>query len=840
MSIHTDVMRLGSAQSRGAVVPKEDKASGYVSRGHFSCDARCFCPVEDAVWVSERSGVVSVRNGRTGDALQYIEMKEKIFGTAMLQVDDEVWIGTNDGRLLVFNVVTYALVVELSNPDAQAHSDINALAFDGLHVYAAMSACRAGQWTSKSKLFVRSFLRQAPVNALVVRNSVLYLGDADGSVSVWDVASGEVIVTQREARSEITSLIIEPLTGTLWAARVDGTIDVYTLQPSVVRIESIRGPSKGKLTGLVAVGGKVWAGGYDRTIYVYHGQTRKLIGSITGDHSSFIFCMGKVFVLETSRIWSLGNGGKVNMYDGEGFFTPLRGHSEISEEVSACYSKIQQLRMQLAHSESMVATEKDRVAQRDEEIIRLREEKHEQLLRLHGLEHAVEMKDEAMGGQSSQRQKLLDDFQQMSKKSGDQTVQISLLEKEKMTLRGDVARLQDELNRMRTQFLDKTSQFVAMEQERSSLANEKQRLTTQLQQKDKDVAAAQEEMRRAKDQLAARSADVTKKESDMLSASERVALYKAERDAAVDDAKRADESKKRLEDTILLKEAETKQLLSQLTTSNGKCQTLERELQEVQRQREEDARNRQRLHDSHVLRNHEYDVLRQERDALKQQLEFEKTQTHGARDSETKLRLQNEELRRQVETEQTNVKMLQDQYTIFQFVVNSRGELVNNIWKLYGKALSTTRSLQELESTIKTTDPSTMDRLTLKREWKSGIVDSTRNSCAAVHDIHHLIEYIVSNYFSEYEKMHLGISTSKFQPDTERPSVVGDQLLTKLRDVTLIKQYQAPSSSKVPKPLPPPYDASFGLHHTQAAVNDSMAMQSYYGATNLSNISLPH
>jgi hypothetical protein len=819
---------------------KDDKLHGVCARGSFSCDARCFCPVEDTVWVSERSGAVSVRNGRTGEAIQYIEMKEKIFGTAMLQVDDEVWIGTNDGRLLVFNAVTFALVVELSNPDAQARSDINALAFDGLYVFAAMSACRAGQWASKSKMFVRSFLRQAPVNALVLRNSVLYLGDGEGALSAWDIASGEVICTLRDSKFEITSLIAEGFTNTLWASRTDGSIDVYSFQPSVVRIETIRSGAKGKITGLVSVGGKVLAGGYDRTIFVYHAQSRKLIGSVTGDHSSFIFCMGKIFVLETSRFWSLGNGGKVNMYDGEGFFTPLRSHSEVSEEVSACYNKIQQLRMQLAHAETIVASERDRVAQRDEEIVRLRDEKNDQLSKLYALEHAVEMKEEAIGGQTSQRQKLLDDFQQISRKSGDQTLQITILEKEKMTLRGDVARLQDELNRLRSQFTDKSSQFVALEQERTALANEKQRLTSQLQLKEKDVAAAQEEMRRARDQLAAKNADVTKKESDMMTASERVAFYKAERDAAVDDAKRADEGKKRLEDTILLKEAETKQLLSQLTTANGKCLSLERELQELQRQREEDARNRQRLHDSHVLRNHEYDVLRQERDGLKQQLEFEKTQTHGARDSETKLRLQNEELRRQVETEQNNVKMLQDQYTIFQFVVNSRGELVSNIWKLYNKAVSTTRSLQDLESNIKASDPTSMDRLTLKREWKSGIVDHTRNSCAAVADLHSLTEYIVANYFSEYEKLHLGISTSKFQPDTQRPVVVGDQLLTKLRDVTLIKQYQTPSSSKVPKPLPPPYDTSFGMHHTSATVNDTVGVQSYHGATNLSNISLPH
>lgn len=796
---------------------------GITPRGQFACEAKCFCAVGDVVWTSERNGAIAVRNGRSGDVENYVETKgERILAHCMASFDGEVWVGNSDGRVFVFDGATCQQIVILTNPECQAAAPVVNLAFDGVHVFAAQSACRVGQWTAKHKSFVRSLLRPAPVTCVAAHNSVLYAGDADGTLTAWDIASGSLIASNRatDVGSEVSALLFEPSTATMWLGRADGSVDIFSLQPNLVRIEKLRvstGKTGGKITSLLHVGGKVWVTGYDRAVHVYHAQTRSPLGTVPHTATSFVFSIGKIYSLETARIWSLSNCGKMSIFDGEGFFSKLTGHADSSEEVSACHAQIQKMKMEIARLESQVVSEKDRVTQRDIELALLREEKQEGLVRIHRLEHNMDERQAAIAAQSNERQKMLDDIMAATKKNNDQTVQINVLEKEKMQLRGDVARVSEELARARSQFADKSSQFVALEQERTALVNEKARLAAQVQQKERDFAASQEELRRARDQAASRGADLNKKETDMLSAADRLTLYQKERDAAVDSAKRADDAKKRLEDTILLKEAEVKELTNQLAQLKLKVTNSDRELETIQRQRDEEVRNRQRIHDTSVLRNHEYDVLSQEKTALQQQLEFEKSQTHSARDSETKMRLQNEDLRRQLETEKGNVKMLQDQYTIFQFVVNSRGELVNQLWTLYNKSVASLRSLQELEQNIKVTDPTTMDRLTLKREWKSVVVDRVRNSCAAVSAFHQLSEYVVANYFSDYEKMHLGISTSKFQPDPQRPTIVGDQLLTKLRDVTLLKQYHTPSSSKVPQPLPPPYDANLGPHHLSGA-----------------------
>ena len=111
--------------------------------------------------------------------------------------------------------------------------------------------------------------------------------------------------------------------------------------------------------------------------------------------------------------------------------------------------------------------------------------------------------------------------------------------------------------------------------------------------------------------------------------------------------------------------------------------------------------------------------------------------------------------------------------------------------------------------------------------------------------------------------MHLGLSTSQHRPDNNRPPIVGEELLSKLRDVSLPKQFVAssgPSATNVggsqplalksinssilsthnmsphdstqfynhpnrsggalPKALPAPYNSSFGPSHNVSALDD--------------------
>ena len=791
---------------------------GVTSRGSFTCEARCFCPNGDTVWVNERTGLISVRSARSGEVLFQHEVRipnKTIFANTMKLIDHEMWCGTTDGKVVVFDASTGNFVVELSNPEAQAAADIFDITFDGVYVFAATANCRAAQWEAKSKMFVRSLLHTHPVRSILHSNCLLYAGDDSGTIVAWDVRTGERVSSVADSTQGITAMVMEGSTNTLWAARVDGHVDVYAFHPHLVRIESSN-EARGKITSLVAIGGKVWGGGFDKTIFIWHASTRKLLGKIR-DQNSFLFAVGKVYTLETARVWSLSNDKTIHVYDGEGFFAPIKGHSTVSDEVASLHEQLQLAKMQHATTEKLHFIEKDRVAAHLLEIEKLRGDMSQQTIKMSAMQYTLDTKDDTIVGQQMDKQKLLDEIQTLTKKIADMTVQINTVEKEKAQLRGDFSRSQEELSRTRTQIGERQSTAAIAEADKAALANDKARLAASIAQKDTQIAVVQDEARKLRDAVAARSAETTKKEQEIVAMQDKVTAALKERDAACESAKLADEGKKRIESTVILKEHEIKDLLNQLAGLRAQTGGGARDVAELTRMREQDQAVITRLQDALVLRNHEYDNLAAEKSSLQQQLEFEKHSTHDARNNETKLRLSNDELRRQIETEKNNVKMLQDQYTIFQFVINSRGELVQHVWNLHNKSSAATKTLQELETHLKNTDPTEMDKLTLKREWKSSVVDRMRNSSAALGDVFKLTEYIIANYLSEYEKQHLGISSSKYPPDPKRPTIVGDQLLSKLRDVTLMKQFATPGGGKdngsMPKQLPPPYDASMGPQH---------------------------
>jgi hypothetical protein len=822
---HNDPAVAAGQICKGSALPP-----GVTARGSFSCEARCFCPYGDTVWVNERTGIITVRSARNGDVLHAHEIRipnKTIFANTMKLIDHEMWCGTTEGKIVIFDASSGTFLAELSNPEAQSAADIFDIAFDGVFVFAATANCRAGQWEAKSKKFVRSLLHTHPVRAVLQMNCLVYAGDDSGAVVAWDVRSGERISSVADSTHGVTAMTLEGATNTLWVARSNGSVDVYAMHPTLVRIET-SSEATGKLTTLTSVGGKVWGGGFDKTIYIWHASTRKLLGKIK-DHHSFLFAVGKVYALETARIWSLSNDKTIHIYDGEGFFAPIKGYSAVSDEVASLHAQLQHAKMTHATTEKLLFLEKDRVASHALEVERIREELSQQTVKISAMQFALDTRDDTIVGQQMNTQKLLDEIQSLSKKIADMTVQVNALEKEKAQLRGDFTRSQEELSRTRLQIGEKQSTAAIAEADKVALANDKARLTASLVQKDNQIAMLQDEARKLRDSVAARSADLTKKDQEIIAAQEKVVAAMKERDAACESAKLADEAKKRVESTVILKEHEVKDLLNQLAGLRAQTGGGARDVAELTRMREQDQQVITRLQDALVLRNHEYDNLAAEKNSVAQQLDFEKHSTHDARNNETKLRLANEELRRQIEIEKNNVKMLQDQYTIFQFVINSRGELVQHVWSLHNKSSAATKTIHELETHLKATDPTEMDKLTLKREWRSSVVDRMRNSAAALGEVHKLTEYIVANYFSEYEKQHLGISTSKYPPDPKRPAIVGDQLLSKLRDVTLMKQFATPGGGKdngaMPRPLPPPYDASMGPQH-----NSSQLAQKYFSS----------
>eukprot|EP00744_Colponema_vietnamica_P020652 GILI01029378.1.p1 GENE.GILI01029378.1~~GILI01029378.1.p1 ORF type:complete len:581 (-),score=142.02 GILI01029378.1:71-1813(-) len=569
--------------------------------------------------------------------------------------------------------------------------------------------------------------------------------------------------------------------------------------------------------------------------------------------------MGKVFVSETARIWTVSNDKKINIYDAEGFFQPVRGVPETTEQHTLLNQLVQQLRIQNAALYNKIASLESQFSDKDAQIDSLTNKNADLMAKVAALEGVVNDRDFNTHTQFMDAVKLQDEVTRLTNKNAELATSLSLADREKSDLRSDLARLQEELTRLRADAADKVSKFTSAGAVNVILEGEKQRLKAQLAAREAEIDLLKGDLQRAREDSHNALADRNKHDLEKHGVMEQMRRLQEEAQGALDRAKAAQDAKKGLEETIMLREGEIKRLKDDLLRAGQDKSALAQQVAALQQALEDEKEKIKKLQDMHVLRNSEMEVLRQERDSLRQQLDFERNHTHDARNNESKLRLQLDELRRQLEAEKNNVKMLRDQYTIFQFVINSRGELVQHIWTLHNKIQDALRCQGLLDTSVRDFDPtkpagSAQDRLETKREWRGQVVDRSRASVTSLSDCHKQAHYVVCNYLSDYEKMHLGISTSQYLPDSKRPAIVGDELLTKLRDVTLPKQFvstagnssgpealvsrnvnssiatthglhgdgrPATSSGRVlPKPLPAPYNPALGPHHNASLIED--------------------
>ena len=843
------------------VGPDIGKLLGVSHRGSFNCEARSFCTVGDShVWVSERSGAISVRNARTGDILMCVDAGTRpLFANCMQEIGAYVWAGSTDGRLCIYETERMRLVVELVSPEVEHPAEIFHLETDGRFVYTSTDNCTVDVWDVRSQSFVRCIRHRGPVRGLCLHGACLYTGDGVGAVAMYDAGSGDKLgVSSDSCSSGVCAMVHEQFTNTIWVARENVTIDVYNIKLEL--LGTVRDSTGGKITSLATVGGKVWGTGASKAVFVWHATSLKLIGTVK-DHTSFVFTMGRVFTSETARFWTLGNDKKVNIYDGEGFFQPVRGISSEAQQHYLLQQLNQALRKEKAALEAKLAAEEDKVADRNTELERLRQTIAEQAARIQTLEHAQDCRDESTHNQFMDRNKLMEQVQLLTQQNGDLRGKLNLVEKEKSGLRADIVRLQEECTKLRGEAAE--NRRAALESEQNMSEEAKQRLRKDVESKQREVDLLREELRQARDAINTAQFEKSRIALENSALKERAKELETLANEAAEKAKAAEAAKARAEETLMLRENELRKIRQDLLNAGQNVGAKQAEYEALRRELEEEREKAKKLQNSLVLKNSEMENLKTDRDSFRQQLDFERGQSHDARNNETKLRLAADELRRQLEVEKNNVKRLQDQYTIFQFVINSRGELVQHIWTLHNKLHEAFRFVQALDVAVRDFDPTQVpsgvnqpDRLAMKREWRGSIADRSKNALGSISDCSKQAEYVVCNYFSDYEKMHLGLSTSQHRPDNTRPPIVGEELLSKLRDVALPKQFVASSGPTVtnvggsqplavksvnnsilsahnlsphdssqmynhpnrsggalPKPLPAPYNPSFGPSH---------------------------
>lgn len=788
------------------------------------CEARCACAVEQTVWVAERTGNVVVRNGRTGEVLETIPTPHPIVGTAMVATPNrEVWVGTQSGVIHIFasahNQNRY--VCELSDPNVEHGGEIHQMTFDRA-VFVASQGCRVVQWDHVSKAVIRSFAHDVPVFAAVTCSGLLFSGLADGTVKAWEISKGTFIGAATHIESSaVTCATVDTDLHRLWVGRANGELTVFRTAPEFSEMGSLR-DARSRLTSLAYAGGKILGAGLDRVLYVWHAETCGLLGRHS-DHSALIFYIGRIFEMTTTRVWTLGNDRAVNVYDAEGFFNPVSGAAE-SDALSQSHALLQSVKAKLASAERRCSTATEKMYIKEDEVVRLKDELATAMRRQFDLERLLDSKTAQLKGTTADHERMADEMNRLVGKVAQITTALAEAEREKMNLRAEATIAEERASKASLEATQRLHTTTIVSNDNESLKASQQNYQQQIDTLKRDLMDARKSAQSARDEAAARAAEVARKQLELNTAQEAAKRVDTGRRELEEQIAALEETRRRLEDQLIVKDLEAKQLMSQIHTMSRGRQMQESELHDLNLQRASDAEKSGRLHDSLTLKSHHYSTLKAERDSLQSTLENERQQARAMQDAMRRLEDVNADLRRQLDHERHAIKLLEDQYSVFQFVINSRGELVSQLWEIHGRVDDLGRAVRTLDNNIKSIDPTSEDRLRLKREWREGIVARAGEMQAAVGNVARDVDYIIANYLSDYEKRHLGVPSAKFMPDQKRPTVINEKLLTRLRDVTLQKQF-TPNPGALNQ-LPPPYSAALGPQHIAAGIAAAAAASS--------------
>ncbi|KAJ9466728.1 hypothetical protein DIPPA_18424 [Diplonema papillatum] len=693
---------------------------------------------------------------------------------------------------------------------------------------------------------VSVYKTEAEITALCSKPGVLYVGTGAGQVAC--VLSGETheaeevrgVHVNRVHNRQVSSLLWVPQSDTLWAAAGDGRIAVLagsevrwskplaTLTQHVTR-ETVGvaaggggGAQRRKIVDDVApadnvhlalAGAVVVSGGADGCVALWKAHESSfadapfgLLGVLDRHHGGgALRCVLPVSVVEHSKIWTYGSDRRLVAVDvpavSPAAVTPefpsfgagasldmtmqlfskaiiLNGSLKTQlDELKASSAVLEKRNRQLedllgASKKSYVQSEEatlnlmnqaqlaeSRKYTLDKEVFALKEEVREAQQKVSELLRKAKEQDAKLAESERRTAELESNVQKETGKTKEATADRDKHQKESTTHTAKVKQLQQQVD-------DKSKSLQNFTKQLSDAKDETLKKDVLFKKIDAEKKELEKTITKEKSRVATLEAEVVLLENNVKVAKESTMVKTNE---IIDLVKSRDEYKAKL-----MKAA------NDLSTA---VQVLEAEMLE-----------KRDVADTAILARNEVELLRRERDDLANRAEDEKSAGMDTRGTVHQLRSQLTTLQDALNQERTTTKMLEDQYSVFQFVINSRGELVTAIWSLQDLLKRLRFEFRQFESHLSTTIAPLLK--IREREANASHTKLLRDTLQVLDDKN---TYIVANYFTEYEKLHFGISSYHYYPDTRRPLVVGDELFDRLQQVTPSKQ--TPKQQRIGSPF---------------------------------------
>lgn len=244
----------------------------------------------DSLFTSSRQGVTRWdRTTGRNDVFVASSSFPSVVTTLCISEGTDIWCGTGDGSLLVFDVETGSQKLKAWS----GHSgEVNSLAAlptsHGGAMVTAGADFQVKVWSPDGRQLGSSGHHHCAVHALLVTRggkgvATVWSGGSDAALWCWVDAKGSGRIEEREVEAlhapgmPGVSALVE-VGAAIWAGSPDGSISVWDAA-SRRRLHCLRHHSA-KVSCLALVGSQVWSGSGDRSINAYAANTGQLLYSV--------------------------------------------------------------------------------------------------------------------------------------------------------------------------------------------------------------------------------------------------------------------------------------------------------------------------------------------------------------------------------------------------------------------------------------------------------------------------------------------------------------------------------------------------------------------------------
>lgn len=287
-------------------------------------DIRCAAVVASGhsytVWCGEREGSISIRDADGSLVRTSVpqESNSQDFIWSILQVGEEVWVGTSSGRLRVYNAQRQNLLSERNRHTGGIYD----LAFLNRFVYSASVDFTIVEWDVSTHDVTNKVMREHKnqVRRLIVAVGHLISCGDDHEIRVWDVVAGRSTHGARRTSSVLALVHVpkklrqgEQLGGehAIWAGDYSGTLSVYDFRR--MRCAKELAAHTGPVFSLLHELDVVFSASADKTVKVWEPSSGECLRTIT-THSSCVGNLAAVSHEKRVKLWSLGSDGSARQW----------------------------------------------------------------------------------------------------------------------------------------------------------------------------------------------------------------------------------------------------------------------------------------------------------------------------------------------------------------------------------------------------------------------------------------------------------------------------------------------------------------------------------------------